>query len=533
MASSAPALERQHSTLVGCHGSSSQPRHLSEVKTSAASLPIAIPDHHHSSNARRQSASGASYTGHSYKAPNLQQIAEQEHSSRATFVQAPTNFTNFNGALINQDFSQLLVTDMASYDQVQGYSSALTASNAHPSRVTAMGGEPMSRSNTNDMLCGPLDMFRVDSSTSSSSDGGSPDLFPFLDESCQETYSPYPLMSSTAEHQGTLFFPVSSQCSPFLTSPSHVMKHASSQGVAASLQSLSASSQSRISKRVQEQNAQGARPIAPKNQNDVSNDVPMPKLKAFKTENGTIVHKAEIARHTRQQQPRKTTFCHFCDDQPSGFHGDHELRRHIERHHSQIRRVWVCRDASEDGTFLRNCKACRMGKTYGANYNAAAHLRRAHFNPCKNKRGGRGKKSEGRGGMGGGSWPSMDFLKSWMFETYEANLNGRHVIQPLPPDAELTLYSTEDLAQFEPLGFQSDTDFHDSVDASPDNLYDSGNIAYPPHHQVSQLAGGYMQSANVPFPMYSGSYPHAASMQVQPQAFAMQYPAAFQQVHNY
>jgi hypothetical protein len=75
------------------------------------------------------------------------------------------------------------------------------------------------------------------------------------------------------------------------------------------------------------------------------------------------------------------------------------------------------------------CLACRAGKTYGANYNAAAHLRRAHFNPPKNKRGGRGKKSEGRGGMGGGHWPPMDELKNWMFEDWEYNISSKALSQ--------------------------------------------------------------------------------------------------------
>ena len=76
---------------------------------------------------------------------------------------------------------------------------------------------------------------------------------------------------------------------------------------------------------------------------------------------------------------------------------------------------------------LTSATACRARKTYGANYNAAAHLRRAHFNPPKNKRGGRGKKSEGRGGMGGGNKPSMEELKKWMYEQWEYNINGKIV----------------------------------------------------------------------------------------------------------
>src|SRR5271156_2659210 len=82
---------------------------------------------------------------------------------------------------------------------------------------------------------------------------------------------------------------------------------------------------------------------------------------------------------------------------------------------------------------LSNCKACHSSKTYGAHYNAAAHLRRAHFFPDRNKRGGCGKVSEGRGGMGGGDEPPMDELKNWMYEKVEVNVAG-NVLQSSPPE---------------------------------------------------------------------------------------------------
>ena len=91
---------------------------------------------------------------------------------------------------------------------------------------------------------------------------------------------------------------------------------------------------------------------------------------------------------------------------------------------------WVCiqptqnlPDIPKPVVPLHKCKACTtQKKKYGAYYNAAAHLRRAHFRPKATK--GRAKTSkvedtQKRGGKAGGDWPSMVDLKFWMMEVEE------------------------------------------------------------------------------------------------------------------
>lgn len=83
----------------------------------------------------------------------------------------------------------------------------------------------------------------------------------------------------------------------------------------------------------------------------------------------------------------------------------------------RVRTVSICKDNVRNGgplpaVPLANCKACRSKETYGASYNAAAHLRCAHFNTGRIKRGGHGMVGEGQADMGARQEPPMGELKN-------------------------------------------------------------------------------------------------------------------------
>lgn len=176
---------------------------------------------------------------------------------------------------------------------------------------------------------------------------------------------------------------------------------------------------SRQSRREREINAAAAsRPLAPKASEpearilSASSNAQMTRIRS---EDGSSKTVGVISKtpYVRPHHPK--ILCQHCNERPHGFRGTHELDRHIARAHAVVRKGYICVAPTFQLAFLDNCKHCRNKKVYGAYYNAAAHLRRAHFHP--RKRGRKGKNDEKRGGIGGGDHPAMDWLKAhWIQE---------------------------------------------------------------------------------------------------------------------
>ncbi|KAF1946262.1 hypothetical protein EJ02DRAFT_367529 [Clathrospora elynae] len=177
------------------------------------------------------------------------------------------------------------------------------------------------------------------------------------------------------------------------------------------------STYSRQSQREREVTQAASRKIAPKTNhlNETESAFSDAQLTRIRSEDGSSKTVGVLSKtpYVRPQHPKIK--CVYCNERPDGFRGTHELDRHIARAHAVRRKGYICVDSSMDKKFLANCKHCRNKKVYGAYYNAAAHLRRAHFHP--RKRGGKGKNGEKRGGIGGGDHPPMEQLKThWIKE---------------------------------------------------------------------------------------------------------------------
>ncbi|KAH8819864.1 hypothetical protein F5884DRAFT_660352 [Xylogone sp. PMI_703] len=193
--------------------------------------------------------------------------------------------------------------------------------------------------------------------------------------------------------------------------------------------SATASASSRSKQRLQAQIA-AARKIAPKGGLDDKLVVggTSQSMSRLDSKDGSL-NKLAISKRAYQRPKHERVYCKQCDEYPDGFRGEHELRRHQDRQHKDMVKKWICVEPPSSPDHpqpllpLSKCKAChQQKKKYGAYYNAAAHLRRAHFRPKpkgRNRSNKADEAAEKRGGKAGGDWPSMQELKRWMQEVEE------------------------------------------------------------------------------------------------------------------
>ncbi|KAH7397537.1 hypothetical protein BKA64DRAFT_576107 [Cadophora sp. MPI-SDFR-AT-0126] len=273
--------------------------------------------------------------------------------------------------------------------------------------------------------------------------------------------------------------------------------------------SSSSSASSRNVKRLQDQIAAGqARPLMPKGGSEgisMSRDNSSQAMTRIESKDGSQ-DKVAISKPSYQRPKHDRVWCKRCENHPDGFRGEHELRRHVDREHKEIVKKWVCIEPTDGGKHplpivpLSRCKACtQQKKKYGAYYNAAAHLRRAHFNP---KTKGRSKSqqkvddADKRGGKGGGDDPPMDELKKyWMKEVEERADFTTDVQQEAADESEEEvldnsldeqLYTQNDLTSISNTGFSTayiaDTnptivDYSSNITINNSEMYDMPDMS--------------------------------------------------------
>lgn len=223
--------------------------------------------------------------------------------------------------------------------------------------------------------------------------------------------------------------------------------------------------------------------------------------KPCKTQHHVTNRKEAITKapYVRPQHPKM--FCDWCTEYPSGFRGDHELRRHVDRAHANLRKVWICVEPStpsKEGWWpakpLNICKQCKQQKHYNVYYNAAAHLRRAHFCPRKRGRKARGEERESRAGKAGGDWPPIEWLKAngWLKEIEVTS-------------AQYFAHSGGPLQ-----GFAIDADMSETYGDEDDLNVDTINDAYLDPHHAALAAENLGLQACPPFAEFSYGYPTPA-----------------------
>jgi hypothetical protein len=165
-----------------------------------------------------------------------------------------------------------------------------------------------------------------------------------------------------------------------------------------------------------------------------------------------------------------------CNNHLGGVRSEHELQSHRDREHSKgqtstVKR-YICIQPTGPGhptplVSLSRCKKCMQNKQYGAYYNAAAHIRRAHFKAKAKAHSAIGKEAARISGERGGDWPPMSELKSWF---KEVNI----------PVTESTSSSHPNLAGFDD---EVDDDFSLSSNLAQDPVSD-GRLSFLVNSQL-------------------------------------------------
>jgi len=236
-------------------------------------------------------------------------------------------------------------------------------------------------------------------------------------------------------------------------------------------------------------------PLMPKGGSvDTSGRYINPSQLMRRSESDGLIDKVVTPSKPTYQRPKHgRVLCKLCPNDWEGFRGDHELGRHVDREHRSIVKRWICVEPN-DGLVrprpvlsLSRCKAChQQKKKYTAYYNAAAHLRRAHFRP-KRRRGDNLKRIE----RSGGDWPPMSELKFWMMEVEDQNDD-----QDLRDNSEgldgndVPLGGLEGMEAFE--GSNFGTSFDPSLNQMPTDATILDPAAFPtqPFESMTEFGGG-------------------------------------------
>jgi len=262
-----------------------------------------------------------------------------------------------------------------------------------------------------------------------------------------------------------------------------------------------ASAQSTVSSRQMRRDREiialaAARKIAPKaieNYDETGSSPSNVQMTEIRSQDGSSKTVGVLTKtpYVRPQHPKIR--CPQCDERPEGFRGTHELDRHMARAHAPSRKGYICVDYSEDKKFLASCKHCCNKKVYGAYYNAAAHLRRAHFYP--RKRGRKGKNDEKRGGIGGGDQPPMEYLKMHWIKDVEVDNKSPSSPDSVSDDAD-NHESTFDIDNAYPAQQHITTPINTQL-ASGQNQYADYGLSVHASDNMMYDANGYTYDNNV------------------------------------